>query len=136
MYLTKNPCQTRKLGKRFAKKALKSPRKRAFVIGLIGDLGGGKTTFLQGFAEGLGIKGRISSPTFVIMKRYKNFYHFDCHRIKKPKELLELGFNEIISNPQNIVALEWVDRVQKILPEDALILKFEFIDDKTRKINF
>ncbi len=141
-FLTKNSTQTKKLGESFAKSILKrSPAKRAIVFGLIGDLGGGKTTFLQGFAKGLGIKERILSPTFVIIKRFKikdlrftNFYHIDCYRIQKPKEILDLGFKEIISNPKNIVAIEWADRISKILPKNSIILKFEFISQNKRKI--
>ena len=136
-----------------AREILKSPpKKQAVIIGLIGDLGGGKTTFLKGFARGLGVKDKILSPTFVIMRsfkiprrrinslrgrhdlRFKNFYHIDCYRIKKPKEILELGFKEIIANPQNIVCIEWADRIKKLLPKNSLILKFFFIDKNKRKI--
>jgi tRNA threonylcarbamoyladenosine biosynthesis protein TsaE len=152
-YLTKNPSQTKNLGKILAEEALKTqPKGKALVIGLEGDLGGGKTTFLQGFAKGLGIKEKILSPTFIIMKKYElrstkkqrnlhnfrlqtsYFYHIDCYRVKRPKEILDLGFKEIISNPKNIVAIEWSDRIRKILPKDALILKFEFINKTTREI--
>lgn len=142
-YLTKNSQETKKVGRILAQEILKKRRSQdqAIVLGLIGDLGGGKTTFLQGFAKGLGIQNRITSPTFVIMKRFRisrfifhNFYHFDCYRVKEPKELLDLDFEKIISIPQNIVAVEWADRVRDILPRDALILEFEFIDEKTRKI--
>lgn len=143
-FLTKNSTQTKKLGESFAKSILKrSLTKRAIVFGLIGHLGGGKTTFLQGFAKGLGVKEKILSPTFVILKRFKvqdgrfkNFYHIDCYRIQKPKEILDLGFKEIISNPKNIVAIEWADRIRKILPKGAIILKFKFIDKKRREIEF
>ena len=143
-YLTNNPAQTRKLGEILAKEVLKTqPRGKALIFGLKGDLGGGKTTFLQGFSKGLGIKQKITSPTFVIMRRYKiqntrykiqNFYHIDCYRIEKPKEILNLGFKEIISNPQNIVVIEWADRIRKILPKKAIIIKFEFVGKTTRKI--
>jgi len=147
-YLTKNPNQTKKIGEVLAKKILKTHlRKGAFIIGLEGDLGGGKTTFLQGFARGLGIKEKILSPTFVIMKKFKirvdscsnsrrfvYFYHIDCYRIQKPKEILDLGFREIISSPKNIVAVEWSDRIRKILPRGILILKFEFIDKNKRRV--
>lgn len=141
-----NPSQTKKIGENLAKEILKTqPKKGAFVLGLEGDLGGGKTTFLQGFAKGLGIKEKILSPTFILMKKFKilqnsigdtyvNFYHFDCYRIEKPKEVLDLGFKEIISNPKNIVAVEWSERIKKILPKNTLILKFEFIDKTKRKI--
>ncbi len=132
---TASPAQTKGVGEVLAKEIFKNrPGKSAKVLGLVGDLGGGKTTFLQGFAKGLGIKEKITSPTFVIMKRFKNFYHIDCYRIKKPKELSDLGFKKIISNPENIVAVEWADRIKKILPKGTIWLNFKFIDNKTRKI--
>jgi len=144
-YLTNNPSQTKKLGEILAKEVIKTkPSKRALVIGLEGDLGGGKTTFLQGFSKGLGIKQKITSPTFVIMRRYKiqntgykiqNFYHIDCYRVEKPKEILDLGFKEIISNPQNIVAVEWVDRIRKIMPKNTIWIKFDFVNKNTRQIS-
>ncbi len=141
-YLTISPNQTKKLGEILAKEILSSRfDKKAFILGLEGDLGGGKTTFLQGFARGLAIKQKITSPTFVILKKFEIqlskfefFYHIDCYRIEKPKEILELGFKVIISNPRNIVAIEWADRIRKILSEDTLTLKFEFIDKNKRKI--
>ncbi len=125
-----------------AKEILRKPlKKTAFVIGLLGDLGGGKTTFLQGFAKGLGIQEKILSPTFVLMKRFQvigyrfqTFYHIDCYRIQKPKEILDLGFEKIIFGPKNIVAVEWAERIRKILPKDALIVKFKFINKNKRKI--
>ena len=140
-YLSKSPSQTRKLGKFLAKELLKSKTEKALALGLEGDLGGGKTTFLQGFAEGAGIKKKILSPTFVILRkfriknlRFKNFYHIDCYRIQKPKEVLELGFKEIISSPQNIVAVEWVDKINRFLPKKSLVLRFQFVNKNTRKI--
>lgn len=134
--LTNNPSQTKKLAEAISKMILKmKPPKSAFVIGLEGDLGGGKTTFLQGFAKGLGIKEKILSPTFVIMRRFKNFYHFDCYRVRKPKEILDLGFKRIVSNPQNIVAVEWADRIREIIPKGAIWLDFEFINKNKRKIS-
>ncbi len=145
-YLTKNPSQTKKLGEKLVQEILNSPfPKETLVLGLKGDLGGGKTTFLQGFAKGLGIKEKILSPTFIILKKikmqsaswrtnFKNFYHIDCYRIEKPRELLSLGFKKIITNPQNVVAIEWADRIDKILPAKTIIINFEFVDQKTRKI--
>ncbi len=154
VYLTNNYFQTRKLGEILAREILKTkPKSKALVVGLEGDLGGGKTTFLQGLARGLGINQKILSPTFVIMRKYEvrstkkrrkrssglhtsyfRLYHIDCYRIQKPKEILELGFKKIVSDPQNIAAIEWADRIQKIVPKDAIWIEFEFIDKKTRKI--
>lgn len=143
-YLSTSSSQTQALGQQMAKEILKSPlQKGAMVIGLKGDLGGGKTTFLKGFARGLGLKKKILSPTFIIMRRFtisnsrfKNFYHIDCYRIKKPKEILDLGFQEIITDPQNIVCVEWADRIQKIMPKRAILIKFKFVNKKDRRIFF
>jgi tRNA threonylcarbamoyladenosine biosynthesis protein TsaE len=140
-YLSKSPAQTRKLGKILAKEVLETKSEKGLVVGLSGDLGGGKTTFLQGFARGLRIKEKVLSPTFVILRRlkiksprFKNLYHIDCYRIQKTKEILDLDFKNIVSSPQNIVVIEWSDRVRKILPKSSLILKFHFVDKNIRKI--
>ncbi|MFA5766539.1 MAG: tRNA (adenosine(37)-N6)-threonylcarbamoyltransferase complex ATPase subunit type 1 TsaE [Candidatus Paceibacterota bacterium] len=142
-YLTRSPFQTRKLGEALAKEVLKAGEgDKSRVLGLIGDLGGGKTTFLQGFAKGLGIKERVLSPTFVILKKFKIkkkapfdfFYHIDCYRIGGAKDLAELGFREIAADPANIVAAEWADKTKNLLPKGSIFLKFEFIDKDTRKI--
>ncbi len=129
--------ETQKLAKDFAKSILKENKNRngALVVALRGDLGGGKTTFIQGFAKGLGIREKILSPTFNIYKRYGNFYHFDCYRIEKPREILSLGFKEIISNPKNIVAIEWAEKIEDILPKDTQWINFEFINENTRSID-
>ena len=140
-YLTKNLFQTQRVGRDFAKKITGQIRKKAVVLALEGNLGGGKTTFLQGFAKGLGIKEKILSPTFVILKkfkikdlRFKIFYHIDCYRIQKPKEILDLGFNEILSDSKNIVAVEWAGRIKKILPKTAVWINLKFINRNTREI--
>ncbi len=122
-FLSNSSKNTQKAGEILAREILKSSTAdKAVVLALKGDLGGGKTTFLQGFAKGLGIKEKILSPTFVIVKKYKiqNYYHIDCYRIQKPKEILELGFKEIVSDPRNIVAVEWAERINKILPKDTI----------------
>ena len=125
-------------------------RKSALVLALQGDLGGGKTTFLQGFAKGLGIKEKILSPTFVLIKRfkitaipqnrqpsilrYRYFYHIDCYRINSAKDINGLGFGDIISNSENIVAIEWSERIKKRLPKLTITIKFNFLKRNKRKI--
>lgn len=131
---TTSSLQTKKIAGLLAKEILaeKLKRKDALVLALVGDLGSGKTTFTQGFLRGLGIKNKITSPTFVIAKSYKLkaisyklAYHFDCYRIRKPAELLSLGFKEILTNPQNIVLIEWPEVVKKVLPKNSVWIKFE-----------
>lgn len=135
IFLSKSPAQTKKIGERLAKGLLKkNSQKGALIISLEGDLGGGKTTFLQGFSKGLGIKAKILSPTFILMRKFKNFYHIDCYRIKKPKEILDLGFREIIKNSKNIVAIEWAEKIKTILPSKIIKVKFKFINQNTRKL--
>ncbi len=108
------------------------PRQHAMVIGLVGDLGAGKTTFAQGFAKALGIRRRMLSPTFIIFRRYAisdlrfaGFFHVDVYRIKEPRELLTFGFKKIFADPRNIVLIEWADKVRDLLPHDTLWLRFE-----------
>ena len=117
-----------------AKNAVKFRRlnKSALVLALAGELGAGKTAFAQGFLRGIGVKKKIASPTFVLIKNYKlkikNYklaYHIDCYRIHKPEELLRLGLKEILNNSQNIVLIEWPERIKKILPKNSVCLKFE-----------
>jgi len=144
-YITRSKKETQKLAKSLAKSVFKIKNsKNALVLALEGELGSGKTTFTQGFANGLGIKEKILSPTFVILKRFqfvkpkkfKNFFHVDCYRIIKPEELLELNWRKIIYNPENIVMIEWADLVKKFLPKGVIKIKFEFINEKNRKITF
>ncbi len=115
---------------------------RALIITFEGDLGAGKTTFIQGFAQGLGVKESVLSPTFVIQKdfsialgEYKNFYHIDAYRLKNPGELLELGFEDLVENSENIIAIEWADKVKSILPSDVIGINFESLGGDKRKIN-
>lgn len=131
-FFIKNEKETRKIAKILAQEILKS--KKGIIIGLEGELGSGKTTFIKAFAKGLGIKRRLTSPTFVLMKKYKNFYHFDCYRIKDYKDILELDFKEIISNPKNIIVIEWAEKIKKILPKHTIWLKFNIVSEKERRV--
>lgn len=141
---TGNSSETKKTGELFARELLKqSKNNKAIVIGLEGDLGGGKTAFAQGLAKGLGIKEKIQSPTFVLMKKFKiakgrftSLYHFDCYRIKSFRELISLGFKSMALNPGNILVVEWADKVRRSLLKDSIRIKFEFVDKQKRKISF
>ncbi len=107
----------------------------ATVIGLSGDLGAGKTTFSQGFAKALAVTDTVQSPTFVIMKIYaiggsstafqkgfRTLIHIDAYRLDKSSELLYLGFEKMTENPENIIVIEWPERVADILPKHATLL--------------
>jgi tRNA threonylcarbamoyladenosine biosynthesis protein TsaE len=117
-------------------------RARATILALSGDLGSGKTTFTQGFAKALGVKGRIVSPTFLIMRKYqitnkktfKNFYHADLYRIEKLNELTALGFKEILNDPENIVLIEWAEKAKRIIPQSAIWVYFDHKEENKRNI--
>ncbi len=136
--ITKSEQETKEVAQVLGKEALTIKQDKALVFVLQGDLGSGKTTFVQGFAKGLGVKERILSPTFVLMKRFKansrELYHFDCYRIKNEKEILNLDFKEILDNPNNIIVLEWGDKIKKILPKKSFLLKFACLNREERKI--
>lgn len=108
---SESPATTKKAARELASSIkANGPRKRALVIALEGELGAGKTTFAQALAAALGVKGHVSSPTFLILKSYplpkgKIFHHIDCYRISSRKELSLLGFADILKDPNNLVSL-------------------------------
>lgn len=131
--VTNNYKETQKIGERLAK-TIKPP----IILALISDLGGGKTTFTQGLAKGLGIKNIITSPTFVLEKIYNipkkkyNLHHYDLYRID-PDDIL---IDEILENAKdNIVVIEWADKIKDQLPKKEVIkIKFKLIGDNKRQI--
>ncbi len=109
-------------------------RDGAVVLALTGDLGSGKTTFIKFLARKLGVKSKLSSPTFLIMRGFnmhdkgfpqERFYHIDAYRLKSSEDLLSLGFGELVSDKNNIIAIEWAERVKDILPKDKIDLFFK-----------
>lgn len=135
VFITNTFEETQKLGKDFAKSL-----RPGDVVCLYGDLGSGKTTFTQGLAEGLGIKQRIISPTFVIVRSYKldvmSFFHIDLYRVESEKDLEGLGIEEIINNKNNIVVIEWAEKLKDNLPQKRIDINFLYEDENKRKINF
>mgnify|MGYP001598287627 FL=1 len=120
---------------------LSFPGEHATVVALSGELGAGKTFFTKGIAEGLGIRSRVQSPTFVLMKRYSisksvfhDLWHVDCYRIGSVRELRSLGFKNILEDPGNIVVIEWPERIAKILPHKMLRISFAHDTLHTRSI--
>jgi len=130
---TRSASETKKIATILASETLQSKTQRsALVIALSGNLGSGKTTFAQGFAEGLGIKERVLSPTFVLMKIYtlqkrarkKYFIHIDCYRIHSSRDLASLGIKEIFKDKKAIVLIEWPERIRRLIPKNALWIRF------------
>ncbi|PCI29009.1 tRNA (adenosine(37)-N6)-threonylcarbamoyltransferase complex ATPase subunit type 1 TsaE [Candidatus Wolfebacteria bacterium] len=114
----------------------------ATVVGLAGDLGSGKTTFVQAVAEALGVGETVTSPTFVIMKVYKlpstNYQlliHIDAYRLESAHELEVLGWDNIVSDPKNLILIEWPENVEDILEKDIQKIDFKFVSENEREIN-
>ena len=102
------------------------------VIGLIGDLGTGKTTFSQGFAKGLGIKDKVISPTFKLVSEYEGknpFYHIDCYRLESSFDFLNIGGEEYLVSDDGVTLIEWADIIGELLPEDTVRIRFSRIQD-------
>lgn len=130
--ISKSEYQTQKTGESLGKIL-----KGGDVVALYGDLGAGKTVFVKGIAKGLGIKKRILSPTFIFMRSYPfrsgNFVHVDLYRGQSLEDFEALGFEELFSK-NNIVVLEWAEKIGKMLPPKRIDVELEKIDEQTRKI--
>jgi len=126
---TKSARETQKLGEKLA-----ADLSGGGIICLYGELGSGKTTFIQGLARGLGIKKRVLSPTFIMMRQYGNFFHVDLYRIEDEKDIEGLGLSEIWSDPGNLIAIEWPEKIEKILPKKRIEIRFEYTNENERKI--
>ncbi len=133
IFITNNSVETQRLGEKFSKSL-----KRGEIIAMYGDLGSGKTTFVQGLAKGLGIKRRMISPTFIIVRSYKlgvrSFYHIDLYRVADEKGIKGLGLEEIMEDPQNIVAIEWAEKMGDLLPKKRWDVRFKYVSEDKRKI--
>lgn len=125
--------------------ATEQPKESATIVGLSGELGAGKTTFTKAVAEVLGVTETVTSPTFVIEKIYKlpketsgitHFIHIDAYRLEDAHELEVLGWNTIVSDPHNLIFIEWPERVKAILPETLPMIRFTVINETTRTIEF
>lgn len=150
-FKTRSPEETKKITEHLLQKAGNSQPnpKNALVVVLTGELGAGKTNLTQGVGDLFGIDRNITSPTFVIMKRYsikeahqtkvpnrqlKDLYHFDCYRVHSSEELVDLGWEDIVKDKNNIVFVEWGERVKDILPEDSVWVTMDSTSENERKI--
>jgi len=129
--VTNNFSETQKLGEEFSAQI-----NNGGILCLEGDLGAGKTTFTQGLLKGLNCEGPFTSPTFVLMKKYReNIYHLDAYRIEED-DLDNLGWEELINDSKSIIIIEWPERIKKRIPESAKWIKFEWVDQDKRNIKF
>lgn len=131
---------------KFAKELLKEiiakkPEKnQAMIIALSGNLGAGKTTFVQLLAKELGVSEKVTSPTFTIMKGYelsgefKHLIHIDAYRIEDLNELGPLRFSELIANKTNLLCIEWAEKIESALPSEIIKISIEILPDETREI--
>jgi tRNA threonylcarbamoyladenosine biosynthesis protein TsaE len=145
--ISKNPGETARFAKEYVENLLKSVDncgKLATVVALEGDLGSGKTTFVKAVAQVFGIQKTVTSPTFVVEKVYKiglknrftHLIHIDAYRLEGGKELLTLGWKEILDNPENIIFIEWPERVADVLPERTKTIELRPVDETTRVLTF
>lgn len=142
---TKSAKETQSIGKDIAQSLVNQINRGLTPLPLVyclsGDLGSGKTTFVQGFARGLGITTRLLSPTFIIVRRYEIpetslwFYHLDLYRIEHEKELETLGIREILQNPHAIVVIEWAEKTGGYLPHNRIDIKFSVHSDGSHSID-
>lgn len=136
VYRSSSPEETQKI----AEKTAQEFKNKGGVIALSGDLGAGKTTFVQGFAKGLGIEEKIISPTFVLIRQHKIpgtarvLFHVDLYRLEGEINLKEIGLEEVIQEKDNIVLIEWAEKASNQPLNIAFDVFFEKIDGKTRNI--
>ncbi|MBT3295100.1 MAG: tRNA (adenosine(37)-N6)-threonylcarbamoyltransferase complex ATPase subunit type 1 TsaE [Verrucomicrobia bacterium] len=130
-FISHSPEETHAL----AAELLKSLPARA-VIALHGDLGSGKTCFVQGLAEALGVTEPVTSPTFTLVNEYmgtRALTHVDLYRLSDPDEALAMGFEELVES-DGITAVEWAERAEELLPAETLHLRFKTPEDGTTRV--
>lgn len=128
--------ETRKIATEFAGKL-----KKGTTICLYGELAAGKTTFTQGLGKAFGI-GRLVSPTFLIMRQYlvinhpviKTFFHLDLYRLNSIEDIKAFDVEEIWSNPENLLVIEWPEKLKNKLPKERFDIYFKTVGENEREI--
>ena len=131
--ISTSEAQTRKLGKQFAEHL-----NAGHVVALYGTLGAGKTQFVKGVASFFDIpEQQVNSPTFTLVNEYVgaqgSIFHFDAYRIEQVSEFFELGYEDYFFS-DGICLVEWPDRVEALLPNDVIRLRFTHLGDDRREI--
>ncbi|MBI4268514.1 tRNA (adenosine(37)-N6)-threonylcarbamoyltransferase complex ATPase subunit type 1 TsaE [Candidatus Uhrbacteria bacterium] len=129
--MTNSDEETQKIGEKIAESL-----KGGEVLALSGDLGAGKTTFTKGLAKGLGVEEIVTSPTFVLMNVYSarrgritEFTHIDCYRLEHSSDFSGIGAQEYMNDPDVVVAIEWPERIEKILPKGIMRIFFQVLPE-------
>lgn len=133
-FISRSPDQTRRIGMRLGKML-----QAGDIICLQGDLGAGKTTFVQGVAQGWGSLDAVSSPTFIIVNMYRRadeneLYHLDTYRLENSAEAAMLDLDEMIAN--GALLIEWAERIAEILPSERLWITLNHLDEEQRQLRF
>ena len=131
--IVKTEQEMMELGRSFADKV-----KNGGVIELIGDVGAGKTTFVRGLAEGLGVEDQVTSPSFTISKTYAlmngdRLVHYDFYRLQDSGIMSE-DLAESLMNHNNVVVIEWGESIAGLLPEDRIKVSINYNDDNSRTV--
>jgi len=135
--ISHSPTDTQALGERFSRAA-----RRGLVIALSGDLGAGKTQFVKGLARGLGIAGRVHSPTFTLVNEYEGgrlaLFHLDLYRLETPEQILSAGIEEFLP-PDGVAVVEWAERISGMASGGwhlgkLVNVKIEIVSETERKI--
>lgn len=133
---THSPEETEQIAEDLAKKIL--PKS---IVCLYGDLGAGKTTFARGFARGLGVEGNVNSPTFTLIRQYgiengeiQTLYHIDLYRLENNRSIKEIGIDDVFSDPNVIVLIEWAERLGDLLPTKRIDITLTYLTDESREI--
>lgn len=130
-FTSNSPDETIAFGVDFAQEL-----KAGDIVCLEGELGAGKTHFVKGLAEGMGIdREEVRSPTFTLIHEYTgsiSLYHFDCYRMESPREAIEIGAEEYFYG-EGVSVIEWPERIEAIIPPEAIWISIEIPDKNTRK---
>jgi tRNA threonylcarbamoyladenosine biosynthesis protein TsaE len=130
-FISHSEAQTRRLGARLA--TLLNP---GDVLALMGELGSGKTRWVQGVCQGLAVSDPVVSPTFTLVNEYQGrwpVYHIDLYRITDPAEMLTFGLEEYLYG-SGISLVEWADRAEDFLPDEYLIVELHHLEETKRRI--
>ena len=123
-------------------KVWQKTREEALVIALSGNLGAGKTTLVQIMARLLGVKEKVTSPTFTIMKSYplkgefSYLIHMDAYRLENTSELGPLCFSELLKDKTNFLCIEWAEKIQTALPDNFMRINIELLVDDKREVSY